>query len=122
MSRNGADILHPPCDPLFHIPEPIPEVSACFEAGRALTAVPPCVEGGYRHVQVIGELFDCQQLVELNHGRIMDADPFNPMSSHDQSSTTLGRQPASVLRALHAPVFLRKGRVGGSLKGLLKLW
>ena len=128
VSRNGVDILHPPSDPLFHIPEPIPEVSACFEAGWALTAVPPCVEGGYRHVQVIGELFDCQQLVELNHGRIMDADPFNPMSSHDQSSTTSGRQRPVSLEHSMRRYSSEKDELEGFeratetlLKGLLKL-
>ena len=75
----GSGFLELLGDPSFDITESIPEVPACFEAGRALSPVPPCVEGGYRHVQVDRELSHRQQLVESIHGNIVGADPFSRM-------------------------------------------
>ena len=62
--RKGAGLLELLGDPSFDVTESIPEVSTCFEAGRALSPVPPCVEGSYRHVQIDRELSHCQQSIE----------------------------------------------------------
>ena len=50
--RKGSSFLELLGDPILDVNEPIPEVPACFEAGGTLSAVSPCVEGGYRYVQV----------------------------------------------------------------------
>jgi hypothetical protein len=33
----------------------------------ALAAVPPCIDGGHRHLEVRREVFDTKQLVQLLH-------------------------------------------------------
>ena len=73
--RKGAGLLELLGDPSFDVTESIPEVSTCFEAGRTLSPVPPCVEGGYRYVQIDRELSHCQQLIESIHNTIVRADP-----------------------------------------------
>jgi len=42
--------------------------------------MPPLVEGGHRHSEIVGEFFDGEQPVEGFHGRILQPDPFSRMS------------------------------------------
>ena len=42
--------------------------------------MPPLVEGGDGHSEIVGEFFDGEQPVEGFHGRILQPDPFSRMS------------------------------------------
>src|SRR3990172_4675096 len=87
--RKGPSLLELLGDPPFDVTEPIPEVPACFEARRALSAVPPCVEGRNWNVQVDRELSHRQQLVESIHDTIVGA---YPVSCWRTSSHGTGQQ------------------------------
>lgn len=52
--------LYPIGDPALHVAESVAQVSACFEAGGSLSAVTPCVEGGYRYSEVSGQFCGCE--------------------------------------------------------------
>jgi len=52
--RSLADILELAFDPLLDITPPVAEVPPYPEAGRSLSPMPPLVEGGHRHSEVIG--------------------------------------------------------------------
>jgi hypothetical protein len=42
--------------------------------------MPPLVEGGHWHSEIVGEFFDGEQPIEGFHGRILQPDPFSRMS------------------------------------------
>jgi len=65
--RSPADILELVLDPLLDVAPAIADMSAYSEAWRSLTSIPPLVEGGYRHSEVIGELLDGGEPVLVFH-------------------------------------------------------
>jgi hypothetical protein len=70
-------VLDPFGDPPLDTTESVPEVSSCLESRRALASVSRRVQGGHRHVQVVGELgrFDAGR---VEHFEIILAEPEAP--------------------------------------------
>lgn len=65
--RSSLLILQLTFDPGFDVSASVAEVAADSEAGWALAAVPPGVDGGDRNTQVLGELLDGEQSIERLH-------------------------------------------------------
>ena len=67
-------------DPFLYVGLSVSEMSAYSEAWWPLSPVPPLVEGGHRHSEIFGEVFDGEQPFSGFHGRILQPDPFSRMS------------------------------------------
>ena len=90
------------------------------EAGRALAAVSPRVDGGDGNVEIVGEVLGGDQRFEMLHAPIMSSNPVRPRSFDVQtvtistSDTVLGERSDSRIRS-------RRGTGSGSIGGLLTL-
>lgn len=78
-------------EPLLDVTPPEANVSADAESGWTLVSVSPCVDGGDRHSQVVGEFLDGEKAIEVFHGLSM---PSNPLT----------RIPLPIQFVCHSPV------------------
>lgn len=67
-------------DPAFDVAPLEAYMSADPEAGRALAAVSPRVDGGDGNVEIVGEVLGGDQRFEMLHAPIMRLDPVSPRS------------------------------------------
>ena len=61
-------------DPAFDVAPSEAEMSADPEPGWALVVVAPCVDGGDRHAEVAGEVFNGEQPIDAFHNPILRFD------------------------------------------------
>jgi hypothetical protein len=105
--RSSAELLELTFDPLLHIAPAVPEVLTHPKPRRALASVPPLVQGGRRHAEVVGEFLDAQQPLELFHTEIVGGDAFKTIA--DPLSKTLSN---TLSAASSAPAC---GRIGNTI-------
>jgi len=55
--RSPADGLELVFDPRFHVGRSVADMPADTEAGWSFPPIPPLVQGGHRHSEIVGEVF-----------------------------------------------------------------
>jgi len=78
-------------DPLLDVAPPEADMATDAKSGWTFVSVSPCVDGGDRHSQVVGEFLDCEKPIEMFHGLSMLSNP-------------LTRIPLPIQFACHFPV------------------
>ena len=109
-------------DPPLDVGEPVAEVASGPEPWGALPAMPPRVDGGDRHTQVVGEFCGGEQTVELVQGRIRDGDPVSRVSGALSETLQLDAKTAPIGRQSvpGKPRPGRSGHRGDSVRGRAK--
>lgn len=67
-------------DPAFDISPSVSHMTTNTESWGTVAVVPPGVDGGDRHTEILGEIFHCEQFVEGLHGLIFWRDPLTRVS------------------------------------------
>jgi hypothetical protein len=58
--RSPTDILKLAFDPLHDIGPSVADMPTDTEAGWSLSPIPPLVQGGHRHSEIVGEVFHAE--------------------------------------------------------------
>ena len=73
-------------DPAFDVAPSEAEMSADPETGWSSPAIAPRVDGGYRHLEIVGQVFNGEQPIDVFHDPILR---FDPCRRVDQELTSM---------------------------------
>ena len=76
-------------DPVLDVLPSVADVSSDTEPRRSFSPVPPLVEGGHRHPQVVGEILHTEEAVGSFHDGILRVDAFIPIAESLSSTLQL---------------------------------
>lgn len=91
--RSRARVLELTLDPVLDVLPSVADVSSDPEPWRSFSPVPPLVEGGHRHSQVVGEILHAEKAIGSFHVDILRVDAFIPVA--ETMSSTL-QSPARI--------------------------